>query len=578
MKSLHSLQKLSAIGVASACVVVAVACGSKSSNEGFTPDAGTGNPAVDATVPQGDDDSGSKPVADSAPALIDAQLSSEGGGSTTPIPTTCAESLQRDSYIGCDYWPTITLNPVWSGFDFAVAVSNPQATAVNVTVTGGALTATMNVSIPANAVQAITLPWVAALKGPDFDQNTVVGDPGSSRIVAGGAYHLTTDVPVSVYQFNALEYEIDAGADSGACPGFAGAGGHCFSYSNDASLLLPSNVASGDYGVLAWPSFGATPGFVAVTATKDATHVTVYPAGQTQGVPEAGPPIMLRGDNATYTLNAGDVLELFSDVGDILNPAYNFDLSGTIVHADQPVMTWGGHGCTFIPQTKRACDHLESSMFPVQVLGEQYIVTMPHTPHGEHQWVRVMGLYENTSVAFDPPVSGQSQVTLNAGEVLDLNDVSASFAIVSNGRVAVAQYMLGEYASVDPDAGTPTPDEGDPSESPIVPIQEYRSSYTFLAPSTYAENWIDVVAPTGATITLDGTAIAASAFTQVASQPYGVTSQQLTGASGGHSISGDQPFGIVVYGYGSRTSYMYPGGLDLRVVIVKPPPPPGPPK
>jgi len=27
-----------------------------------------------------------------------------------------------------------------------------------------------------------------------------------------------------------------------------------------------------------------------------------------------------------------------------------------------------------------------------------------------------------------------------------------------------------------------------------------------------------------------------------------------------------------VYGYGSRTSYMYPGGLDLRIVAIPPPP------
>ena len=322
---------------------------------------------------------------------------------------------------------------------------------------------------------------------------------------------------------------------------------------------------------LSWPSFGGTPGFLAVTATVDSTHVTVYPSGQTQGVPDAGPALMFRGDQATYTLNAGDVLELFSDTGDVVNPTYSFDLSGTIVHADQPVDTWGGHGCTFIPQTKRACDHLETTMFPVQTLGSQYIVSMPHTPHGEAQWVRVMALNDNTSLTFDPP-SVSPSVTLNAGDVVEIPAVSQSFALIANGRVFVAQYMLGEYANWPDDAGTPIPDEGDPSESAGIPIQEYRSSYTFLAPPTYAENWIDVIAPAGATVTLDGTNIPASAFTAVGSQAFSVASQKLAGATGGHASHGSAPFGLVGYGYGSRTSYMYPGGLDLRVVIVPPPP------
>ena len=34
----------------------------------------------------------------------------------------------------------------------------------------------------------------------------------------------------------------------------------------------------------------------------------------------------------------------------------------------------------------------------------------------------------------------------------------------------------------------------------------------------------------------------------------------------GEALMGTQPFGIVVYGYGAFTSYMYPGGLDLRKI------------
>ncbi len=43
-------------------------------------------------------------------------------------------------------------------------------------------------------------------------------------------------------------------------------------------------------------------------------------------------------------------------------------------------------------------------------------------------------------------------------------------------------------------------------------------------------------------------------------------------ASSVHTATGNQPFGIEVYGYGYFTSYMYPGGLDLGVKYFQPPP------
>jgi hypothetical protein len=312
-----------------------------------------------------------------------------------------------------------------------------------------------------------------------------------------------------------------------------------------------------------------------IVATDDNTNVTVSPAGRVQGVPNNGPPIMVRGDSYTYNLGKGDVLEMFSDIGDVEKPFYNHDLSGSIIQADKPILSWGGHGCTFIPEGKKACDHLESSMLPVQVLGTQYIVPLPHTPHGEHIWVRIMAFFDNTIVGFDPPVSGIPGAQLGTGQVLDLPDVDKSFAIVANGRIAVTQYLLGEYSTVGPDAGDPVPDLGDPSQSTAIPLQEYRSTYSFLAPNTYTENWVDVISPKGNVITLDGAQIPSNAFTQVGGQPFETAHVQLpSNGPEGHAVSAPAPFGLVVYGYGSRTSYMYPGGLDLRVVAIPPPPPP----
>jgi hypothetical protein len=41
--------------------------------------------------------------------------------------------------------------------------------------------------------------------------------------------------------------------------------------------------------------------------------------------------------------------------------------------------------------------------------------------------------------------------------------------------------------------------------------------------------------------------------------------------SGVYHLHADAPVGLTVYGYGRYTSYMYPGGLDLkRLTIITP--------
>ena len=45
---------------------------------------------------------------------------------------------------------------------------------------------------------------------------------------------------------------------------------------------------------------------------------------------------------------------------------------------------------------------------------------------------------------------------------------------------------------------------------------------------------------------------------------YQICSGNCGSFSSNHAATGSLPFGIQVYGYGSYTSYMYPGGLDLK--------------
>ncbi len=160
-----------------------------------------------------------------------------------PDPKTCADAADAHSYVGCDYWPTVLANVVWSYFDFAVAVSNVSDVPATVTVTGPSAT-NRTVIIDPGTIQKIVLPWVPNLKGADTGGD---GTLQASVLEKGGAYHLVSSVPVVAYQFSALEYQrqytgpsIQQSEDS--C---AQGSTQCYSFTNDASLPLPNTGLAG---------------------------------------------------------------------------------------------------------------------------------------------------------------------------------------------------------------------------------------------------------------------------------------------------------------------------------------------
>src|SRR5262249_13703200 len=157
--------------------------------------------------------------------------------------------------------------------------------------------------------QTVTLPWVPELKGPDVDGCENPQDPGVTRVVAGGAYRVRSTRPISAYQLNPLTYKIDpapAGCPgtSQTCPGSPLT--DCNSYSNDASLLLPTNTLTRDYPTLAWPATSNRASFIAVTAVQDGTDVELLGA---TGAIAAGAGIDASGAGKV-TLARGDVLEI----------------------------------------------------------------------------------------------------------------------------------------------------------------------------------------------------------------------------------------------------------------------------
>lgn len=468
----------------------------------------------------------------------------------------CAWGSLGSSYLGCDYYPTVTLNNgLWKGFEFAVVVSNVGKQAANVVITKGA-EEIEKLSLEPGKLEVVRLPWVKELKGPDPNFMGQPQPPGSSSLVKQGAYRVRSDQPIAAYQFNPLDYQIDpVPAD---CPEPADAPG-CFSYSNDASLLLPAHMLRERYTIATWPTLGCKAAFYTITATHDGTEVHLKPRGDI--VPGGG----FDSSGQGYAkLNRGDVLQMISTPtgGPFCFDSPGSDPSGSVVQASKPVQVIAGHGCANIPAPEtQACDHIEEVMFPDETLGKEYVVAPPAPPGGPNpdaqQTVRVIAVHDATEVSFDPPSVHDTLIIGPKSPPIELRYLRENVRIKGSKPLIVAQFMQGTDMNGDESVS------GDPAQSMAIPTGQYRNEYTFLAPENYTSSWVDVVARVGEKVTVDAQLV--GDFSPIGQSGWGVAHVKLEPGSV-HRAQADKPFGITVYGYGDWTSYMYPGGLNLGTI------------
>lgn len=482
-----------------------------------------------------------------------------GGSGPTGFPTTCAEASATGSSLGCEFWPVVTANLVWSIFDFAVVVSNPGAQPANVVVTRGAFTT--SVSVPAGKAAPIYLPWVDALKGPDADAQGGATALAASVREDGGAYKLVSDVPVAVVQHNAIEYQGKGGPPGkswDACPGSATGGIGCFSFSNDASMLLPRHALGTTYRVLqssSWSNMGTpvTGAFLSITGVESGTTVTVTTGPKGATLAGGGIAGGTGGQMLTLALDAGDVVQIAA-------PGTDADFSGTTIASNKPVQVVGGIPCTQVPLGKQACDHLEESLWPSKVAGAEYVIAPPTGPKGDAPGlvVRMGGLNDGTMLSYSPSAPPGAPTLLDAGQVVELPVSAAAYRVMGSKAFQVA--LLVPSAEVLDPMNMAGDALGDPSLSYAIPTARYVTHAVFGTPSDYEVTYLDVLGQTGSNLLLDGAPVTVPP-TSIAGS-FGVFRIKLP-TSGAHVLESDQPFGAQVLGYGKYTSYMHPAGLKL---------------
>lgn len=472
----------------------------------------------------------------------------------------CSPAELGRSYLGCEYWPTMTMNGVFAdAFWFTVALGSTSAEPTNVTIEGPGLAFESILLLPYE-VKTVTLPWVESLKGGSF----ALGADGKLQSVLptentqGKAYRVRTDHPVAAYQLNPLEYQNKAPPASCPTAQFGG----CFSFSNDASLLLPQNALTGNY-VVAGYRVVFTGDLMAITATRDGTEVELRAGPHARSLAGAGIETN-PGDVVTFTMSQGEVMQLFSK-----GTSTGESWSGSVVTASAPVQVITGSPCATVPDLIPACDHLEETVLPVETLGREYAVTVPRTPvglegtpHGGRHVVRIHGVHDGTKLTFRP-AGITDEAAIDRGDVLEIPAVEEDFVVEGDHAFAVTHYMIGEGDPNDPSSGGAL--AGDPSQSIAIPSEQFRKDYTFVTPASFDVAFVNVVAPVGVGVEVDGMLLTSADFEPIADTGKGVARLALS-KEPYHRASADEPFGIVVYGYGQFTSYMYPGGLDLAKI------------
>ena len=97
-----------------------------------------------------------------------------------------------------------------------------------------------------------------------------------------------------------------------------------------------------------------------------------------------------------------------------------------------------------------------------------------------------------------------------------------------------------------------------------VPTTQWQEEFVFLTPDKYVQDFVNIVAPIGATVTLDGSPIPSASFEAVPNSGYAVFRTQVGDRV--HTVTSSEAASVTVYGYDASVSYGYPAAMGLKAM------------
>jgi hypothetical protein len=364
---------------------------------------------------------------------------------------------------------------------------------------------------------------------------------------------LESDVPVVAYQFAPYASSEVAVAD--------------------ASMLLPTHVWDDDHFVGYYANDG-TP-WIMIVSTEDDNELTITAPDDFAGgtAPGAGLSAFSAGQSQALTVDAGATLRLSTD------GAQFSDLTGFHIASSKPIGLFVGAPTMSVPgpSSNDFRDYLEEQVPPRAAWGSKYAAVKFRERGGEIDVYRFIAGQDGTSIELSGGVV--DLLALDAGEYVDV-ETSESFIAESDAPFLLEHLMVSQDQTVGPKDEAAFPGEGqsgncwgddstthvgDPSVTFIPAIEQYRKSYTFLTPATFAWDALTVVGQESDwdLIELDGAPLP-EAPTPLGADGWAWASFAIS--DGPHTIDSPSPIGIEVYGYDCHISYAYPGGMYLNKI------------
>jgi hypothetical protein len=385
---------------------------------------------------------------------------------------TPTNALATDENVGVDYDAA-----------FAITVINNEPRPADVRVEGGTLAASERLTVGPGEARTLRLPWIDGLA-----QIANVGEPvraPTSAWILGGAYRVSSDVPVSVIQ-----------RSPGDCPSdpYGCGGSDQITRTLDWSPLVATRALGAQYLVATRPSEayvdeslsprGLYAGFVAMVGVATDTRVQVRLTAATAAGPSESP--RAAGETLTRTLGPGDVWLLVSEGPSRERPCLavegdqgrvcdlrEADLTGTEILATAPVAVFAGHTCANVPFTSAWCDHLEAQLLPTARLGTRYVLVGTGRATSMQLGVaRIVASRDGTAVTI-----GDETLTLDRAQWVE-RTWSGVTELRASAPVLVVQFTPSMWAN---DSAA-----GDPSMFVALPESHWRTQYPILVPEIVA--------------------------------------------------------------------------------------------